>query len=440
MGAMENLGISTALPLAEHELGHLALYGWTVAAFSLASLIGGVVFGILGDRKSPALAMAGGIVFFGGGLILAAAAPSMLVLVLARFIQGAGVGGTTVIAYLAVGRYAPVELQPKMVALFATAWALPSFIVPFLAGAIAERYSWRWVFGGIVPFVVVFGVIAIMSLQQSERAYANAGRSRHDDSVLSEVSWAIGLTAAAFVVIEGLLLPGIARVAMALGGLVLFAWTAYGLLRRAPVVGRREFATLMTIRAMMGFFFFGLEPIVPFALYRTKGFTVVIAGLILTSSTVSWVASSWFATHRLQGWSTRRSMVVGYSITLVMMAIVIWNFLVPTSSGVATEVAWFVMGAGMGIAYQASSVAGLRLAIPGREGSVSSSLQNFVNVGTGIGAGAIGAIVGSSVVAHQLSPHALSVRFGVGVLICAVVALGTILCAITLRKSAVLGS
>ena len=47
-----------------------------------------------------------------------------------------------------------------------------------LAGWITEQLSWRWVFGGLSPFVVLGGLLILPSLRQLRGA--GAGRYRPD--------------------------------------------------------------------------------------------------------------------------------------------------------------------------------------------------------------------------------------------------------------------
>ena len=62
---------------------------------------------------------------FAIGLLIGGLAPSMPILVGARFIQGLGAGTIPPIAYVAIGRSLPESLRPRMFATLSTAWVLP---------------------------------------------------------------------------------------------------------------------------------------------------------------------------------------------------------------------------------------------------------------------------------------------------------------------------
>ena len=112
----EALAVSTVMPIAARELGGIELYGWVFSAFFLGSLIGIVVVGGAIDRGGLALPFAIGLGLFAIGLLAGGLAPAMLVLVIARFVQGLGAGTIQPIAYVAIGRTLPEALRPRMFA------------------------------------------------------------------------------------------------------------------------------------------------------------------------------------------------------------------------------------------------------------------------------------------------------------------------------------
>ena len=100
----------------------------------LGSLIGIVVVGGLIDRRGLGRPFAAGLGLFAIGLLVGGLAPSMEVLVGARFVQGLGAGTIPPIAYVAIGRSLPDRLRPRMFATLSTAWVLPGVLGPAVAG------------------------------------------------------------------------------------------------------------------------------------------------------------------------------------------------------------------------------------------------------------------------------------------------------------------
>ena len=131
------------MPIVAEELGDLELYGWVYSAFFLGNLLGTVLAGGALDRQPLHRPFAVGLVLFAGGLLIGGLAPSMQVLVVARFIQGLGGGAVAPTAYVAIGRVLPETPPAADVRDAATAWVVPGIIGPCLAAVVGEVAGWR---------------------------------------------------------------------------------------------------------------------------------------------------------------------------------------------------------------------------------------------------------------------------------------------------------
>src|SRR4029078_8488217 len=89
----EGLAIATILKVIDDDLNDIGLAGWVFSAFFLGSLFGVVAAGDDADRRGPARPFLVGLGRFAAGLLAGGLAPNMLVLVLARAVQGIGAGG-----------------------------------------------------------------------------------------------------------------------------------------------------------------------------------------------------------------------------------------------------------------------------------------------------------------------------------------------------------
>src|SRR5580698_3845598 len=90
--AFEAIAVATVLPVVVRHLGGIRLYGWAFSAFMLAQLIGIVVAGPLVDRIGMLRPTVTAAALFSAGLVVDGAAPSMVVLVGGRVVQGLGAG------------------------------------------------------------------------------------------------------------------------------------------------------------------------------------------------------------------------------------------------------------------------------------------------------------------------------------------------------------
>ncbi len=101
--AFEAMAVATAMPTAVRELDGLAWYGWPFTAYLVASVVGMVLGGDLGDRRGSRTALLVGVGLFAGGLLAAGVAGDMALFVAARALQGIGGGIIAVSLYVVSG-------------------------------------------------------------------------------------------------------------------------------------------------------------------------------------------------------------------------------------------------------------------------------------------------------------------------------------------------
>ncbi|HMT62351.1 MAG TPA: MFS transporter, partial [Microthrixaceae bacterium] len=157
--ALETMSVAAILPLVTAELGRIDLYGWVYSGLALGQIVGIVVAGRWADRANPSRPLVAGLALYVVGLSIAALAPSMVLLVAGRVVQGFGAGAVPSVVYVCVGRGFSEAERPRIFAMMSTAWVVPSLIGPVLASLVAESVGWRWVFAGVIPVAVVFGVV-----------------------------------------------------------------------------------------------------------------------------------------------------------------------------------------------------------------------------------------------------------------------------------------
>ncbi len=165
------------MPVVASDLGGISLYGWVFSAFFLGDLVGIVAAGQQADTHGLVRPYLMGLGLFAAGLAIGGLAPSMPVLVIARGVQGLGAGAIPAVAYVSIARQYPPGLRPRMFAILSTAWVVPGIAGPALAGLVAAQMSWRAVFLGLLPFVVVAAVLTVPSLGRVVRPAATVPAS-----------------------------------------------------------------------------------------------------------------------------------------------------------------------------------------------------------------------------------------------------------------------
>ncbi len=385
--AFEALAVATVLPVTLRELGGLPFYGWTFSAFMLSNIVGITVGGSESHRFGLARMFVIGTALFCAGLAVSGFAPSMLVIVGGRVLQGFGSGLLFTIAYVSIARAFPVELQPRMLATLSSAWVIPGLVGPGLASLISEHASWRWVFLGLLPLQLMAAALVVPAL--SALPPTPARPPERTDRIWLAVQLGGGVTAA----LSGLgmddVLPAVALVIA--GGAI-----AVRALRRlfppGTLTARPGVPAAVATMALINFAFFGTEAFVPLALSHVRNAPVWLSGLALTGAAITWTTGAWLPV-RLEGKASRRTIIVsglaiialGFAATLAILS--------PQFPASLIVVAWAVTGLGTGLAFTTTSAAILESAAPGEEGSASASLQLSQVLGTAVATGVGGALV-----------------------------------------------
>jgi MFS family permease len=413
--AFEALAIATILPVVSRHLGDLRLYGWVFSAFLLASLIGIVVAGTLADRVPLGRLMLAGLALFALGLVVGGTAPDMAVLVVGRAVQGLGAGVVPAVAYVAISRCYPEESRPRMFAVLSTAWVVPGLIGPAIAALVAAAVGWRWVFLGLIPLVIVAGILVVLALRHVPPPASPGTAAVPYLAVLGLVAGAGGALAS--------LSSGVVPVVIA-GGIAGSALLAVSLRRLTPprhLSARPGLTATIFSRALLTCSFFAGDAYVPYAIVTVRHAPTTLAALALTASTLTWTAGSWVQARCIARYGPRRLVRPGeclVAIGLGMMCFV----LLPSVPPELAIVAWAVAGAGIGTAYAPLSVTTLNRAAPGEEGRATSALQLCDVLGQAIGTGVAGAIVAATAAGIGHGPGvALAFSFGIVVALIGVI-------------------
>ena len=392
--AAEALAVATAMPIVARELGGLELYGLVFSSFIASSLVGIVFAGLLIDRRGVVTPFLIGLVLFAIGLTIAGAAVSMPMLIVGRLIQGLGGGAIPPIAYVAIGRSLPEHLRPRMFATLSTAWILPGVFGPGIAGVVAETFSWRLIFFGLLPVLLVSGALAfrgLSTLRQPAAATTAGGStaSRLRNGLLvgfGVILATTGLQAESPALIIGLGVPG-----LALAGWAFLRLAPPGTLRAA-----RGYPTAVLLRGVLTFAFFCVDAYVALLLVEVRGWTAAQAGIALTAATLSWTAGSWVQARLSSRIAHERFVMVGFPIVAAGLA-GLGLILVPAVPAWLSVPIFAVAGFGMGITYSQFALIVLRDVPHEAQGEVTAGLTLSDSLGTALGLTVSGAFVATGV-------------------------------------------
>jgi MFS family permease len=125
------------------------------------------VSGRLGDLYGRRRMFLLGLALFGAASAVCAAAPSELVLIIARLIQGAGAALIQPLALAIITNARPEDRQGWAVGFLASVGTTCLTVGPLAGGALVEVASWRWIFVLNVPIVLFSLIVAARYASES---------------------------------------------------------------------------------------------------------------------------------------------------------------------------------------------------------------------------------------------------------------------------------
>ena len=169
LAALDQTIIATALPTIGRELGDLEHLPWIVTVYLLTSTAVTPLYGKFSDSYGRRGTMLIGIVIFIIGSIACALAPNMIVLILARGLQGIGGGGLIALAQTIIADIVSPRERGRYQVYFASVFMTSSLLGPVLGGFFAEHLHWSVIFWINLPLGLVAFAIAFQSLKKLPR-------------------------------------------------------------------------------------------------------------------------------------------------------------------------------------------------------------------------------------------------------------------------------
>jgi EmrB/QacA subfamily drug resistance transporter len=169
LAALDQTIVATALPTIGRELHNVTDLPWVVTAYLLAATAATPLYGKFSDIHGRRVTMLFGIATFMVGSLICALAPNMLVLIVARGLQGLGGGGLISLAQTVVADVAAPRERGRYQAYFAAVFTSSSLAGPVLGGVIAEHLHWSVIFWINLPLGLLAYVITSRTLRRLPR-------------------------------------------------------------------------------------------------------------------------------------------------------------------------------------------------------------------------------------------------------------------------------
>jgi len=368
LAAFEDMGVGTALPTIVTDLHGQQLYSWPFTALLGAQVVGTVIGGRVSDRIGPAAVLWVAPLMFLLGLVIAGTAGGMPALLAGRVLQGFGGGSQIVAIYVLIAVVFPERDRPAVIGSMSAAWVVPSLVGPAVAGLLAQYLSWRWVFLGLAPFVLLGWLALVPMVRRMPAHHRPAGPSRRGMAAAAVVG-ALGMSAVTWAAEH----PSGLTLVLGGAGLALLVPALWRLLPRGTMLARPGLPVVILSRGLLAGAFFGAEAYLPLTLTQVHGFTPALAGLPLTVGSVGWSVAAWWQGRHPE---LSRPVLIRIGFLLIAAAMVVVAFLGPAlgPSWLALP-GWTLAGVGMG--FGISGVAVLLLELSGKDdrGFNSAALQ-----------------------------------------------------------------
>ncbi len=412
LATLDQTIVATALPTIVDNLGGLDHLSWVAAAYLLASMVVGPIYGKLGDLYGRKITLQAAICLFLLGSALCGISHSMLELVLFRALQGAGGGGLVVTVMAVIGDLVPARDRGKYQGFFGVVIGVSTVAGPLLGGYFVEHLSWRWIFYINLPLgLVALSVIAIAF---------KTPVTRRELSV--DYLGALLLTAMLTCVML-LADPGGATLAATSSQTFGLIVLTLGLLIAFIVVERRApepivplklfrnpiFAVCCSMSLVVGVAMFGAVTFLPLYMQVVKGMSPSLSGLQLIPMTGGMIVASAVSGVMISRFGFYKIFPI---IGLFLVSGAYWMLFnnLADAGKLAVSIYLLTLGFGLGLTMQVLVLAAQN-AVPQEElGVATSGIVLFRSLGGSLGVSAFGTIFtnGLQSALEQLAPHGLS--------------------------------
>ncbi|MFO1192735.1 MAG: MFS transporter [Rhodoferax sp.] len=137
---------STVMPSVVQDLGSADSISWATTVYLVTTILGAVAMAGAKARFGAWWAMVGASVIVALGSLAAALAPSILLVLVGRALQGLGEGVLVALSYALVRELFTNAQVPRVFGIQAATWGITIFLGPLVGGWLTEVSSWRAAF------------------------------------------------------------------------------------------------------------------------------------------------------------------------------------------------------------------------------------------------------------------------------------------------------
>jgi EmrB/QacA subfamily drug resistance transporter len=408
--AVLSSAVIPALPSIQHSL-HVSEtdVSWLLTGFLLSASVGTAIIGRLGDMYGKERLLLVTLGVLAAGIVLAAVANSLVLLIVARVIQGIG-GGIFPLAFAITRDEFPADRVAGSIGLMSSMLGIGGGVGVVLGGLIVEHLSWHWLFW--IPLALTLLAAGCTWWFVPESPVRVPGRVNWLAAALMSAGLCCALIAIAETTRWGW--TSTKTLALLLAGLAIIAvWIVVEVRSSEPLIDM----AMMRVRGVwttnLAAFLLGAGMYSSFLLYplfaqlpKRTGFgygaSVVAAGLyLLPGAAVMGVLGS-AAGRVARRFGSKPAMITGTAVTAASFLL----FAVANSHPYDMLIASALLGVGIGLAFAALGNL-IVSAVPPEQTGVASGMNTVLRT---LG-GAVGAQIAATVIASHTA-HGLPTLTG----------------------------
>lgn len=165
MVCLDSSIVTVVLPVMQKELGvGLDEIQWVSSVYLLATCVGVLPFGRLGDKRGKVYVFQAGVVVFTLGSLLCGLAQTLPTLIAARVVQGIGCAAAMANNMGIITEAFPSRERGRAMGLLSTFVALGMMVGPVLGGAIVSAFAWEGIFLINVPVGIASFAVGLRTL------------------------------------------------------------------------------------------------------------------------------------------------------------------------------------------------------------------------------------------------------------------------------------